>query len=117
LPNDCFISYASVDFAHADLLYKRLKGAGFTVWFDKARLRDGCDWHREIEEGCESSRVILPVLTPHWKVSEWTRYETYGAEAVLPVIAEGEWTEVVTPPLTRTQTSAIRLADYSEADC
>lgn len=113
---DCFISYASPDLAHAEALHNRLVVAGFSVWFDKARLREGCDWHREIEQGCESSRVILPVLTPKWKLSEWTRYETYGAETVIPVIAEGEWSGVATPPLTRTQTHAIRLADREEAD-
>jgi hypothetical protein len=30
--------------------------------------------------------VVLPVLTPRWKRSEWTRYETYGAEAVIPLL-------------------------------
>ena len=53
------------------------------VWFDKARLAPGFNWHHEIEQGCENSRVILPVLTPRWKNSDWTKFETYGAEAVI----------------------------------
>ena len=89
---DCFLSYTSPDLAHAEALYRRLLAAGFPeerIWFDKARLRPGCQWHQEIEEGCEASRVVLALLTPNWKRSEWTRYETYGAETVIPVLVEG----------------------------
>ena len=72
--NDCFISYASTDLRFAEELYRRLMEAGFSVWFDKKRLKPGYDWHKEIEQGCESSRVLLPILTPRWKLSEWTRF-------------------------------------------
>src|SRR5262249_35121599 len=41
------------------------------------------DWHGEIEAGRDASRIILPVLTPAWKESEWGRYETYGGERTL----------------------------------
>jgi predicted esterase len=40
-----FISYASDDVARAAALHARLTAAGFEVWFDKARLAAGCDWH------------------------------------------------------------------------
>ena len=100
---DCFISYASPDLTHAQALHDCLVAAGFQVWFDKLRLRDGWNWHEGIEAGCEASRVVLPVLTPRWKLSEWTRYETYGAEAVIPLLYEGTWDEVKTPPLGRWQ--------------
>jgi hypothetical protein len=95
---DCFISYASSDLELAEALYHRLVGAGFTVWFDKARLSPGCQWHQEIEAGCEGSRVVLAVLTPQWKVSGWTRYETYGAGAVIPLLYDGCWGDVAPPP-------------------
>jgi len=85
--------------------------AGLRVWFDKARLRDGYNWHEEIEAGCEESRVVLPVLTPGWKRSEWTRYETYGAEAVIPLLYEGTWDEVKTPPLGRWQGHILSHSD------
>jgi len=86
---DVFISYASTDLALAQRLYDRLVVAGFNgddtknprIWFDKKRLNHGCDWPREIKAGCESSRIVLPILTPRWKLSEWTRYETYGCPA------------------------------------
>src|ERR1051325_8471296 len=111
LPYDCFISYASLDLPLAESLHARLTQAGFSVWFDKARLNPGCNWHREIEQACESSRVVLPILTPRWKRSEWTRYETYGAEAVIPLLVEGRWEEVSTPPLAPLQNHACALAD------
>ncbi len=109
MPYDCFLSYTSPDLAHAQKLHELLTGAGFSVWFDKVHLRerDGTQWHAEIEAGCEESRIVLPILTPRWKLSEWTRYETYGAEAVIPILAEGTWEEVRTPPLARWQSHLV----------
>ncbi len=115
LAYDAFISYASPDLAFAEEAHRRLTAGGFHVWFDKARLEPGCDWHKEIEAGCEASRVLLPVLTPRWKQSEWTRFETYGAEAVIPLIVEGSFNDIVTPPLTRFQGQALDLARPDEA--
>jgi hypothetical protein len=112
---NCFLSYASTDLAQAERIQARLVAAGLDVWFDKVRLQPGFDWHREIEAACESSRVVLPVLTPNWKRSEWTRYETYGAENVIPLLAAGKWEDVFTPPLARYQNAALP-AEAGEAD-
>jgi TIR domain len=112
---DAFISYASADLAFAEEAHRRLVKAGFSVWFDKSRLNPGCDWHKEIEAGCERSRVLLPVLTPRWKVSPWTKFETYGAEAVIPLIVEGDFADTSTPPLTRFQGQALDLSSQDDA--
>jgi hypothetical protein len=85
MPYDCFLSYSSKDLALAEAIHARLAAAGFDVWFDKIRLQPGFLWHGEIEAACESSRIVLPLLTPNWKASEWTRYETYGAENIIPL--------------------------------
>ena len=98
---ELFISYASGDLDRAAALHIRLVAEGFRVWFDKVRLTPGCDWHKEIEAGCEAARVILPVITPRWAKSEWTRYETYAHNAVIPVLAEGKAEKVMPPPLRR----------------
>ena len=98
---ELFISYASGDLARATVLHARLASTGFRVWFDKVRLTPGCDWHKEIEAGCEAARVILPLLTPRWAKSEWTRYETYAHDTVIPVLAEGNIAEVMPSPLRR----------------
>lgn len=116
MPYDCFISYASADLCMAESLRRKLIAEGFTVWFDKARLQPGFDWHQEIEQGCENSRILLPVLTPRWKNSDWTKFETYGAEAVIPLVFEGEWNKVNTPPLERFQAEMLDCVSAEGAD-
>lgn len=113
MPYDCFISYASPDLSFAEDLHSRLVALGFTVWLDRTRLEPGCNWHLEIEQGCENSRVFLPVLTPRWKESDWTRFETYGAESVVPLVYQGRWEDVSTPPLERFQAESL---DVSSCD-
>ena len=51
------------DRALAEEVHRRLTAAGLKVWFDQARLNSGCDWHHEIEAGCDASRERLPLLT------------------------------------------------------
>lgn len=109
MPYDVFISYASPDIGFAEEVYRHLKAEGFKVWFDKERLNPGFNWHYLIEQGCENSRVVLPILTPRWKQSDWTKYETYGAEAIVPLLFEGKWTDVATPPLERFQAEILDM--------
>ena len=106
-PPDIFISYAAADLERAAVLHARLTAEGFHVWFDKARLQAGCNWHREIEAACDAARVILPLVTPNWKDSEWTRFETYGHGAILVVLAQGAAEDVLSPPLRETQGIAL----------
>jgi tetratricopeptide (TPR) repeat protein len=113
---DAFISYASPDLTCAEEVNQRLTTAGFAVWFDKVRLRPGFDWHREIEQACENSRVLIPILTPNWKLSEWTRFETYGAESVIPLIVEGSPAEIFTPPLMRFHAHAVDFRSVRASD-
>ena len=61
MDHTCFISYASEDLRFAEELYRRLVEEGFAVWFDKACLDSGCDWHREVEKACEASTIAIPV--------------------------------------------------------
>jgi hypothetical protein len=98
---ELFVSYASSDLDRAAALHARLAAEGFRVWFDKIRLTPGCDWHKEIEAACEAARVIVALITPRWATSEWTRYETYAHDSVIPVLAEGKFEEVMPSPLRR----------------
>jgi hypothetical protein len=66
---ELFISYASEDLDRATALHRVLAAEVFCVWFDKVRLTPGCDWHEEIEAGCEAAHVILPLVTPRWTKS------------------------------------------------
>jgi hypothetical protein len=114
MSHSCFLSYLSKDRVPAERVYVRLAAAELDVWFDAARLKPSFEWHGEIEAACESSRVLLPLLTPNWKNSEWTRYETYNAENVIPLLGEGEWADVSTPPLARFQSVAVALGAEDE---
>jgi hypothetical protein len=98
-PAGLFISYARVDLARAEALHRRLLAEGIAVWFDRERLKPGYNWHKEIEAAADAARLVLPVVTPHWQRSDWTKYETYAAAAVLPVLAEGAPEDVLPPPL------------------
>jgi hypothetical protein len=40
--------------------------------------------------GCDAARVVLPLMTPRWAKSAWTRYETYDHDAIIPALAEGK---------------------------
>ena len=110
MPYDVFISYSSTDIAYAKEVNDRLLAEGFKVWFDRDRLQPGYDWHALIEQGCENSRVVLPVLTPRWRLSDWTKYETYGGEAIVPLLFEGTWSEVAPSPLHRFQAEILDMS-------
>ncbi|MEM8872664.1 MAG: tetratricopeptide repeat protein [Planctomycetota bacterium] len=113
---DVFISYASADREYAQAVHDQLKAAGLSVWFDQARLKPGLDWHREIEAGCEASRVMLPILTPRWGDSRWTCYETYVHNAIVPLLFEGTVEESFTPPLRRFQAQSIDFRTVEQDD-
>jgi tetratricopeptide (TPR) repeat protein len=114
---DCFLSYRSADYAAAETIHRRLTGAGFSVWWDKIYLEAGMRWHEEIERHCEASRVVLPLPTPEWHDSEWTRYETYGAEHTIPLLLRGEWEKVAPAPLAGVQGDLLNLASATDGDC
>jgi hypothetical protein len=59
--------------------------------------------------------VILPLITPRWAKSEWTRYETYAHDAVIPVLAEGKLEDVMPPPLRRWNALALDPLAVEEA--
>jgi tetratricopeptide (TPR) repeat protein len=113
---DCFLSYRSTDHAAAQEVHRRLTAADLKVWWDKVYLEAGMRWQEEIEHHCEASRVVLPLLTPEWRESEWTRYETYGAEHILALLLRGEWAEVAPAPLAAVQGDMLNLATASDED-
>jgi tetratricopeptide (TPR) repeat protein len=116
MPHDCFISYRSIDRELAVRVYDRLTAAGFDVWYDRERLTAGDRWNEEIETACDSSRVVLPVLTPRWQ-SQWTLFETFGAENVIPLLFEGRFEQDVPAALHRHQAQLVDFADdASQAD-
>lgn len=63
---DIFISYASEDFATANLIYEYLKSQRQSVWFD-IRLRAGDLYDERIKDGIEQCNIFLPILSNQTK--------------------------------------------------
>lgn len=86
-----FISYSRNDTNFADLLLKRLQEAGFEVWMDSI-LPVGTDWRQEIDQAIRQAFVLLVVVSPHAKASEYVTYEwAYALGSgirVIPVVVE-----------------------------
>jgi hypothetical protein len=69
-----FISYSRRDAAFSEDLRERVQAAGFDVWMDSI-LPAGFDWRQEIDAAIRQSFVILVVISPDSKVSEYVTYE------------------------------------------
>ncbi len=69
-----FISYSRKDAAFAEDLRERVQAANFEVWMDSI-LPAGFDWRQEIDAAIRESFVILVVVSPDSKVSEYVTYE------------------------------------------
>jgi tetratricopeptide (TPR) repeat protein len=107
---DLLISYHSTDLTLAAHVYQRLTDAGLTVWFDQVRLQPGCQWYEAMAAAADNARIVLPILTPAWQASQWTRFETYGAEHVIPLLCHGDWEQVAPLPLRQYQCVDVREA-------
>ena len=79
---DAFISHASED--KDDLvrpLAEKLKGAGFSIWYDEFELRVGDSLRRSIDKGLANSRFGIVVLSPSFFAKNWPQYELDGLVA------------------------------------
>ncbi|MFH1197778.1 MAG: toll/interleukin-1 receptor domain-containing protein [bacterium] len=113
MPYDCFISYALEDVNIAEEVYEMLTTQKLNVWFDKERLQPGFNWQLYTEEAYSNSRIIIPILTPLWKDCNWCLMEIEKARDVVPLIFEGEWENIITPPLEKFRAERI---DFSYPD-
>lgn len=59
-----FLSYCSHDVVIAKKLFYLLHSK-YDVWFDNSSLYGGDDYDHKIEEAIASSRIFIPILTPH----------------------------------------------------
>ncbi len=110
-----FLSYASTDRARAEALYARLQSANLIVWFDRVRLRGGAEWFNEIEAACEASQIVVPLITPAWHRSAWTKFETYIHSQAVPLLPDGATRDALPPPLRRFQAHKLDPLAASEA--
>jgi hypothetical protein len=86
-----FISYSRKDATFAEALREHVQAAGFEVWMDSI-LPAGFDWRQEIDAAIRESFVILVVVSPDSKVSEYVTYEwAFGlglGVKVIPLVVE-----------------------------
>ena len=87
---DVFISHSKEDADFAELLKVRLHKHHLDAWIDEDRLRPGIDWQREIDIGIRRSKVVLAVMTPDAKQSDYVTYEWAYAlgtgKTVIPIM-------------------------------
>ena len=80
--HEVFVSYASQDEEVARELSKAISGAGYRVFNAAQKLSPGDEWMEEIRAQLERCRVIVPLITPNSRNSDWLRFEM-GAAWVL----------------------------------
>ncbi len=89
---DVFISYAHEDQAYTRKLRDSLRQRGFEVWMDE-HLESGDRWLRTIEQAVRDSAVLVVVMTPESRDSEWVEREILLAESeskpIFPLLLRG----------------------------
>jgi hypothetical protein len=70
-----FISHSKEDGDFAELLKLRLEREGYQAWVDSDRLDPGNDWREEIDLGIREALLVITVMSPDARASE---YVTYG---------------------------------------
>jgi len=69
-----FISYSRKDAEFAEMLREQVKEAGFDVWMDSI-LPAGFDWRQEIDQAIRQAFVLLVIVSPDSRASEYVTYE------------------------------------------
>lgn len=86
-----FVSYSRQDSAFVETLREQLTASGFEVWTDSV-VRPGNDWRQEIDDAIRQAFVMLVIVTPASKSSEYVTYEWAFALGlgvrVIPLIVE-----------------------------
>ncbi len=72
---DVFLSYSSKDRDAVAALADRLQQRGFKVWLDTLAIRGGDDIILAIEQGLESSQILVLCMSKHSMTSDWVLLE------------------------------------------
>lgn len=94
--SDVFISYAHGDSVLAEMLAKRLKIAGLSVWLDSNVLIGGEEFRAQIQQQVADARVVLLLLSKHSQRSTSVQEELIRAlesgdpKRVVPVLLDDQ---------------------------
>jgi hypothetical protein len=101
LPDDlgphAFISYSRTDEGYAQRLSEHLHRKGVPTWTDRG-IRHGDRWTAAIEKAMQAASVVVVVMTPASRASDWVERELILAEQpgnpLAPLLLEGPswWT-------------------------
>ena len=87
---DVFISHDHDDGDFAELLQLKMNLTGINAWLDIKRIEIGDYWMKEIDSSISKAKVVIVVMSPEAKESEYVTYEwayAIGAKKlVLPII-------------------------------
>ena len=78
-PYDVFLSYANADAPAVRELAERLKADGLRVWFDEWEIQPGDSIPLKIEQGLESSRTLVLIMSQAAFDSDWVTLERHTA--------------------------------------
>ena len=74
--HDVFLSHSSVDKPTVFELAERLRADGLRVWFDDWEIQVGDIIASKVEQGLESSRVLILCMSKNALVSDWATLES-----------------------------------------
>src|SRR3954453_1298951 len=74
---DVFLSHSSKDASVARTVAKRLRTDGIRVWLDEWIIKPGDSIQGKIEEGLESFRVLVLLMSANAFASDWAQMESY----------------------------------------
>jgi len=116
--NHVFISYSRRDDITMRKIAFHLRDKGFKIWVDNEKLIPGtAAWEEAIESAIKDAFIIIVILSPDSKGSEWVRREiTYAdqfGKRIFPVLASG--TEEMSLPLRLITRQYIDLRTDEEA--
>ncbi len=103
-----FLSYSRADRVAAEIASRLLRDAGFSVWIDNTNLAPGtASWQAAIEQAINQSQIIVVLLSPEAKASEWVGIEVGYAKLInlriIPVLFRGTVHNAVPLTLINTQ--------------
>lgn len=73
-----FISHNHADKRTARRLYKKLRAAGLSVWFDEKNIPPGGDIWQHVQQGLDESATLILLMTPHSVGASWVQTECSG---------------------------------------
>jgi TIR domain len=74
---DVFLSHSSKDKVRARSIAERLRRDGLKVWFDDWIIRPGDDIYLKLEEGLNSSRFLVLLMSANSLGAEWPTFERH----------------------------------------